>query len=453
MARVVAGCVVIGLAAVSGLASAMVGTQGRVESAAPEAQAKPPTAPANGGSLGPSISAHGRFVAFSSDASNLVAGDTNGCYVEGRGSCHDVFVRDRVTGTTARVSMSSSGKQANDDSRYPAISANGRFVTFSSGATNLYAVDTNETIDLFLHNRARGTTTRVNVGYSGATMSADGRFVAFSTGRPGIVAADTNDRSDVFVLDRVAGRTTLVSGGGKPANGDSSGAEQAAISGGGGVVAFVSDVWNPVAGGGDVFVRDRAARTTERVSTGRGGKRADHDSWGPAISADGRFVAFSSIASNLVVGDTNRVDDVFVRDRVARITTRVSVSSRGRQAAGLSEMAAISARGRFVAFSSDASNLVAGDTNRCEDEGGRRSCVDVFVRDRVAGTTTRVSVSSSGKQANHDSESPVISADGRFVAFSSRASNLVAGDTNDNPDVFVRDRVTGTTALVSVGRS
>ena len=156
-----------------------------------------------------------------------------------------------------------------------------------------------------------------------------------------------------------------------------------------------------------------------------------------------------SDASNLVAGDTNRASDVFVRDRVAGTTKRVSVSSDGAQANTTEDGSgwpALSADGRFVAFWSDASNLVAGDSN---------DSTDVFLRDRVAGTTERVSVSRTGVQASPTDEGsgrPAISADGRLVAFVSSASNLVAGDTNDNDDAFARDRVSGTTELVSVGR-
>ena len=452
---------VIGLAAVAASASAMTHNraQAPITSAVPEI-ATLATTPANGDSLEPAISANGRFIAFSSDASNLVAGDTNRCSDEaGSRSCTDVFLRDRVAGTTMRMSVSSSGKQANHYSKYLAISGDGRFVAFSSRGSNLIRGDTNEMDDVFVRDRVAGTTRRVSVSnsgeqgtglsYSGAGISRDGRFVAFPSDASNLVAGDTNGQSDVFVRDRVAGTTTIASVGVKPVTRNGPGAGEAAISANGRVVAFVS---NSVNGEGDVFVRDRGPGTTRRVSVGRGGKQASHDSWGPSISADGRFVAFTSFASNLVAGDANNTYDVFVRDLVAGTTERVSVSRAGKEVEGNSEMAAISANGRFVAFSSDAPNLVAGDTSKCIDEDGSRSCVDVFVRDRVAGTTMRVSVSSSGKQGNHDSENAAISADGGFVAFSSRASNLVDGDTNNTQDVFVRDRVAGTTTLLSVGR-
>jgi Tol biopolymer transport system component len=362
------------------VASSLIAPSAQVAPAVPAAN-RLAARPANGDSVSPAISADGRFVAFESTASNLVAGDTN--------ESTDVFVRDRVAGTTERVGVASDGAQANSDSYSPVISADGRFVAFESLASNLVVGDTNGSGDVFVRDRVAGTTERVGVASGGAqanrdslspAVSADGRFVAFESTASNLVAGDTNSTRDVFV-------------------------------------------------------RDRVAATTERVSVGSDGAQANGYSLLPAISADGRFVAFESYASNLVAGDTNESTDVFVRDRVAATTERVSVAD------SLSPV--ISADGRFVAFASYASNLVAGDTN-----GSR----DVFVRDRVAGTTERVSVASGGAQANRDSHRAVISADGRFVAFLSTASNLVAGDTNGSGDVFVRDRVAATTTLVSVGR-
>jgi Tol biopolymer transport system component len=177
------------------------------------------------------------------------------------------------------------------------------------------------------------------------------------------------------------------------------------------------------------------------VSVASDGTQGNSHSVSPSISADGRYVAFSSLASNLVPGDTNGKQDIFVHDRLTGQTTRVSVASDGTQGNGDSDFASISADGRYVAFSSLASNLVAGDTN---------GTWDVFVHDRLTGQTTRVSVASDGTQGNEDSIGVEISADGRYVAFTSLASNLVAGDTNGTWDVFVHDRLTGQTTRVSV---
>jgi len=393
---------------------------------------------ANGQSAGPAISANGRYVAFTSEGTNVVAGDTN--------EAQDVFVRDRITGATTRVSISTRGTQANSSSFGPAaISANGRYVAFSSLATNLVAGANG---GVFVHDRVTRTTKLVSVATGGAkanggvpAISADGRFVAFISSASNLVAGDTDGWQDVFVHDRVSRITTraTVATGGAKANRDSFG--PAAISANGRYVAFGSDATNLVAGDTnerpDVFVRDRVSGTTTRVSVAARGTQSNLNSLQPTISANGRYVAFSSIASNLVVGDTNGIVDVFVRDRVAGATTRVSVSSRGVQAARTdldttredSEKPTISADGRYVAFLSGAGNLVARDTN---------GAGDVFVRDRVTGTTTRASVATGGAQANQWSSDPAISADGRYVTFFSDASNLVAGDTNGLSDVFVR---------------
>jgi Tol biopolymer transport system component len=345
---------------------------------------------ANGFSRDAAISADGRFVVFSSLASNLIAGDTN--------DKRDVFVRDRVARVTRRVSVGLGGQQANGGSLEPAISAHGRFVAFTSYASNLVAGDTNGTYDVFVRDRRAQMTRRVSVGPGGQqanddsgsyslAISADGRFVAFTSDASNLVATDTNNTADLFV-------------------------------------------------------RDRRAQVTRRVSVGPGGQQANNYSLAPAVSAHGRFVAFSSLASNLVAGDTNNTYDVFVRDRRTQMTRRVSVGPGGRQANRRSPTPAISAHGRFVAFWSYASNLVTGDTN---------NTADLFVRDRRAQVTRRVSVGPGGQQANNGSFDPAISTDGRFVAFASFASNLVTGDTNNTADVFVRDRVAHVTRRVSVG--
>src|SRR5947199_169142 len=182
--------------------------------------------------------------------------------------------------------------------------------------------------------------------------------------------------------------------------------------------------------------RSAGARTTERVSVASGGTQSNGASLGSALSADGRLVAFQSDATNLVVGDTNGRTDVFVHDRQTGTTERVSVASDGTQANNVSTYPALSADGRFVAFHSTATNLVAGDTN---------GATDVFVHDRQTGTTERVSVASGGTQGDASSAGPVLSADGGLVAFHSTATNLVAGDANDAYDVFVHDRAVSTT--------
>jgi hypothetical protein len=191
----------------------------------------------------------------------------------------------------------------------------------------------------------------------------------------------------------------------------------------------------------DIFLRDRASGSTTRVSVSTAGADSDGDSINPAISADGRFVAFESAATNLVLGDTNNLIDVFVRDVQAGTTTRVSVGPGGVQGNDFSTRPSLSASGRYVAFESWATNLVLGDAN---------AFLDIFVRDLQTGTTTLVSRDSSGAQANNLSTGCALSADGTHVVFESWASNLVAGDTNTVPDIFLRDIVAGTTLRASV---
>src|SRR3989441_47631 len=213
-----------------------------------------------------------------------------------------------------------------------------------------------------------------------------------------------------------------------------------ALSADGRFIAFVSLATSLVAGdtngATDVFVRDRQTGTTERVSVASDGTESNDASLGSALSADGRLVAFQSDATNLVPGDTNSATDVFVHDRQTGMTERVSVASDGTQANNASSYPVLSADGRFVAFDSAATDLVAGDTNGASD---------VFVHDRQTGTTERVSGASDGTQGNDASAGPALSADGRLVAFHSTATNLVAGDTNRAYDVFVHELMVSTT--------
>ena len=355
--------------------------------------------------------------------------------------------------TTSRVTLDSSGAQANDTSRFASITPDGRFVVFDSWATNLLAGDTNSHRDVFVRDRRMGTTELVSVGLSGAqgngdggfaVVSADGRYVAFASQASNLVPMDTNATSDVFVRDRRSGTTERVSVDGSGGEADAwSGSPS--ISADGRYVAFASSASNLVAGdtnhADDVFVHDRRTGTTQRVSVDSSGAEANDGVLRPSISADGRYVVFDSIASNLVAGDTNGMFDVFVRDRQTGTTELVSLGTSGVQADASSVFATISADGRFVAFDSYAPNLVIGDTN---------GDWDAFVRDRQRALTERVSVDSAEHQADGYSTSSSISADGRFVVFASAATNLVGDDTNTVADVFVRDRSNGTTERVNV---
>jgi Tol biopolymer transport system component len=344
---------------------------------------------------------------------------------------------------TTRVSVSSNHKQGDRPSWTAGISASGRFVAFTSQATNLVPGDTNERQDAFVIDRRTGRTQRVSVSSSGAQakpgpdpnggsaalgISADGRYVLFRSDAPNLVPGDTDGKSDAFVRDRATGRTRRI----PPAG-----------------LGVFAGVLTP---NGRYAVLE-AADNLYRYDLQRGRLlrlTASANGWNqnPSVSANGRYVAFTSSATNLVSGDTNELPDVFVRDVVTGRTTRVSVTSAGKQGLGKrysngSNAPTISSDGRYVAFHSDMTNLVPGDTNKV---------FDIFVHDRVSGKTQRVSVSSTGGQSNAESGGGAsFSTDGRYVAFSSLATNLVPGDRNDITDVFIRDLRTNRTKLVSLG--
>jgi Tol biopolymer transport system component len=389
------------------------------------------------------LSDDGRFVTFLSDASNLVAGDTNGT--------PDLFVHDQQIRTNewAVRALSPVGHLRGSNLGSSGTSADGRFIAFLAFPYQLPGdADPNDYPAMFVHDRLTASTEMIGSvspgpdSWEDPVLSADGRFVAFW--------ADLNDHERVFLLDRQTGTTESVSvdSGGVKANGDS---ESPSLSSDGWLVAFMSGAPNLVPGDTngewDVFVRDRRAGTTERVSVSSAGGQAIGGSKIPILSADGQVVAFHSRAGNLVLddpGDTNGVGDTFVHNRKTGLTERVSVDSAGVEADGASVPLALSADGRFVAFWSSATNLVPGDTN---------GVGDIFVHDRQTGVTERVNVDSGGGQANGRSGFAALSADGRFVAFSSHASNLVLGDTNGVSDVFVYDRGTTNTAPLVAGDS
>ncbi len=348
---------------------------------------------ADSGSSNPSTSTSGRYVAFQSDATDLVAGGSNG-------SMH-IFVRDRQTGTTTQVSVDSGGNETLNPSRVPSISGDGMHVAFESDADlDLVAGDANAFSDIFVRDLLAVTTTLVSVDSAGAqdigpsvspSVSGDGRYVAFQS-EADLVLPD-NGFIDIYVHDRDAD--------------------------------------------GDGVYDEPGEVSTVRVSVDSAGiqGQGNNHSYFPSISADGRYVAFESIATDLVSGGTNGNVHIFVRDLVAGTTTLVSVSSTDVQGNDDSSSASISADGRYVAFESLSTNLVSGGTN---------GNVHIFVHDLLAGTTTLASVDSAGIQGNGDSNFPSISGDGRYVAFESDATNLVGvgNDNNGSTDVFVHDRDT-----------
>jgi Tol biopolymer transport system component len=329
------------------------------------------------GGLNSSASANGRFVAFQSDAADHVQGDLNGT--------SDVFVRDVKKGVTTRLSVSSAGVESNGPSYNPRLSANGRYVIFQSAADNLLAEDDgNEKYDVFLHDRKTGTTTRVSVSSAGgeagedcfgATVSSNGRYVAFLSAAEELVAGDLNGTTDVFLHDRKLG-------------------------------------------------------TTVRVSVDAAGSEADGASTSGMISANGRYVVFASVATNLVGDDGSSVSDVFVRDLKLGTVERLSIDEAGDGGDGGSGAPTITANGRYVVFDSGATDLVALDGN---------GDTDVFLANRKLGTLRRVSVDSAGAEVDGPSTDGVVSSNGRYVAFQSDSEDLAAGDDNEDTDVFLKD--------------
>ena len=276
------------------------------------------------------------------------------------------------------------GLPSNGGSREPAISSDSTLVAFESDATNFTGItDTNSKRDIYVRNVATGAYTRASLTSSGnqangdsfrPSLSTNGAFVAYSSNATNIVSGDTNGAMDVFMANRSG-----------------------------------------------VF-------TAERISVATGGGQANAASDNSCISGDGRYIVFTSAASNLVAGDTNAVQDIFVRDRTLATTKRISVATGGAQANGPSFDPVISGNGRYIAYSSDASNLVSADTNAVRD---------VFMYDQTTSITTRISVSTASAQSDAGSGFPSISFDGLRTVFSSDATNLIAGDTNTNNDVFM----------------
>ena len=383
------------------------------------------------------VSSGGRFIVWNSFASNLVTGDTNNTW--------DIFLFDRDLRTTERVNVDSNGGQANGITGVYgfSISPDGRYVVFESAASNLVFGDTNGAREVFLRDRQTASTERVSLTSTGSqangpsfypTISDDGRFVAFTSLANNMAPNDTNGSWDVFVRDRWASTTQRVSlsSAGLQVVGDSYKGE---ISASGQFVAFASTasglVHGDTNGTWNVFLRDLAQGTTDLVDVsllgGPGNGAAEY--WG--LSADGRFVLFRSDSSDLIPSDQNGASDLFVRDRWLGVTSIVDVTPSGLPAAQGCSYGTISADGRYVEFLSNSPDLVAGDTN---------AAGDIFVRDLVSHSTERETVRTDGSQVSLGGGGGSISADGSCVVFLSDATDIVSGDTNGHTDVFLRDR-------------
>lgn len=389
----------------------------------------------NGFSNKPAISADGRYIAFHSEADNLVPNDTNNAF--------DIFVYDQQTRQMKRVSISSSGTEGNGNSFYPSISADGRYIVFQSLANNFVVEDPNNGHDIYIHDSQLGLTTLVSatptgsVGNDSSTtpaISANGRYIVFVSRATNLGGEAGGYFNQVYVYDRETLATVLIS---KSSNGTIANhhASGSSLSANGRYVAFWSFANNLVANDTngmipDVFIHDLQLSQTSRVSVASDGSEGNRYSVNPSISANGRYVSFESNATNFVFNDNNNKWDVFVHDRETGQTILVSISLIGLTARGNSTSAVITDDGRYVVFESYADNLVDGDTN---------GTWDVFIHELLTGETRRVSIGYAGDGGNARSHWPTISADGRYVAFDSEASNLVWGDTNGVSDIFLFD--------------
>ena len=346
----------------------------------------------NGLGLSPTVSGDGRFVAWESDATNVISGDTNGTW--------DVFLRDMTQGVTTRISLTAGGGQAGQRSGNPRLTPDARFIVFESDAA-LVASDTNGLKDAYFLELATGQLEQISVTAGGVqgnnwsfhcALSDDGRFVCFSSSADNLVAGDTNGR-------------------------------------------------------GDVFVKDRTMGTIIRVNVSSAGVQSNGESTWPSISGDGQTIAYCSRASTLVVGDTSNHWDLFAFDVPTATTTRLNVQPSGAQANSyVRSPNGISADGRFVIFASLSTNLVPGDTNGFQD---------IFIRDRQLGVTERVSLNAMGLEPNDDSFVPHMTPDKRVITYTSEASDLVAGDTNGLRDIFAASLVVsiGTPYCVAIPNS
>jgi len=386
----------------------------------------------------PSINENGRYVTFSSYANNLVDNDTN--YYS------DIFVRDRLLNITERISVSSTGEEGNDNSYEPFISSDGRYVTFTSYATNLVKDDVSGFADIFVRDRLLNITQRLSVSSTGvggnndsfgSSVSSDGRYIAFYSYASNLVEYDNNGCSDVFVHDRISNtikRINILPHGGE-ANSDS---YQPIISADGNFIAFTSNANNLVGNDNndesDVFVYDQNLNYIKRVSISEG-VDANGSSYEPSINSDGRYIAFSSWANNLVEHDAKGFSDVFVYDQISGIIERVSILSVGEELDEDSYNPSISGDGRFVAFVTG--HVQVAVCKMMLSFENRDNTVDIFVHDRLSKTTKKISVSSTGEEANNNSDNPAINGDGKYVAFSSYANNLVPGYNNDYGNIFV----------------
>lgn len=346
-----------------------------------------------------------------------------------------------------RISTTAEGSETNNHSFAPSISGNGRYVVFQSDATNLVADDTNGFTDIFLYDRYTQQIKCISRNIEGKSanfksnfpiISHDGHYVVFQSDASDLVANDTNQVRDIFIYDVTQETIKLISIDSQGIQGDGP-SSFPVISTDGHYIAFHSDATNLVADDTktytDIFLHDRITDKTTRISVSSKGTQANNSSYGATISGDGRYIAYASDARNLVTKDTNGKADVFIYDRENATTQRISVDETGVEANNASHEPALSLDGQWLAFVSWATNLVPddNDTNQVED---------VFLRNLTTGKTTRISINEQNQEGNNASFAPRISGNNRYIVFNSEANNLTTNDENNTIDVFLYDRDT-----------
>ncbi len=376
------------------------------------------------------ITPDARYVLFISEATNLGV-------IPATQVSH-LYRKDRQTGVVTLVSVNTSGQAANANVESAAMSADGRYIVFDTAATNLADDEDNET-DIFLRDILLNTTTRISIGRSGAdasgsssrpSISGDGRYVVFESNADNLILGDTNSAADIFLLDRsngVKARVSVSATGAELPSASSLGR----ISQDGSTISFATSeslVPADTYSGIDVYIRSRSnPSTVNGINLSSSGEWGDDGSYYSAMSSTGRYVLFESDANSLTSDEFGSRNDVYLRDRLAGTTVRVSLTSGGDAADHNSYIGGISVDGRFATFSSAASNLIDGDTNQQ---------ADIFVRDMLTSTNYRVSMSSGGLESDHESRNPLISSNGLSIVFDSKATNLVAGDFGAYVDVY-----------------
>ena len=377
----------------------------------------------------PAITPDGRYVVFESVATNMVAGDTN--------AKKDIFRKDLATGETVRCSTGSSGTEGDNDSFNPSLSADGRYVAFDSDADNLVPDDTNVKRDVFRKDLTTGNTVRCSTDPSGAqgpnesannAISSNGRYVVFASSSNNLVAGDINGYHEVFRKDLDTGEIVLCATDSAGVQGNNY-SNYPCVSPDGRYVAFEAESSNLVTGdtngNSDIFRKDFVTGETVRCSTGSSGNQANSYSFNPSLSADGRYAAFRSYATNLVSIDTNVSYDVFRKDLNTGEVINCSTSTAGTQAQGHSENPGMDSTGRYVVFNSGAS--------LASSYAGKNT---VYVKDVATLVVSACSTTDTSVSGDGNSVTPSISSGGTYVVFASQASNLVSDDTNGKQDIF-----------------